>query len=254
MNQKNYIQRKNYFSNRRFVPIYSVSATLKDFRLYHIYSFPGDAIMLDSINGQSTSIFSLMQQSMQSVFNKSDDDGDGMLNKSEFSTFISSLAEKTGAASDTDAIFAEADADGDGLLSETEFETLMSSMPAPPEGAAEEQDTSAMFADTDTDGDGLVSIEEFEAAAPQGPPPPPAGGMMVESDEEDETTTLEDFLASVTADDEATTAVFNYLDTDEDGTVDIDEILAAFSQNVSAMYSLIQDSSSATGSDLDVSA
>jgi Ca2+-binding EF-hand superfamily protein len=254
--------------------------------------------MVNGVGSLGNLFSSYFQQRIETTFNSSDSDSDGKLNKTEFNSFLISLAGQSGtapgidelfASADTDGDgalsltevekahpeppadmkammgfdqamaqnrietdFAKADADGDGVLTETEFETLISNAPTPPDAVeGTEPDTETLFVNADSDSDGYLTLDEVKNAAPQGPPPPMGGGMMAKNDI---AAALADLLSSATGDEETSGTVFNYLDTNQDGVVDIDEILAAFSKNAADMYSMTQQAGTVSGNDLDVSA
>lgn len=139
----------------------------------------------------------------------------------EAQTFLEQLLQAQGAGASgnqpisPDELFARTDANGDGLVSEAEF------VEARPEFASEEQ-AIAKFAAIDSEGDGLVTQEELDASAPADsslsgagaaqaggkpppppPPPPPAAGGASLSE------------------------VFDEMDTNEDGVVELSELIAA---------------------------
>lgn len=116
-------------------------------------------------------------------------------------------------------MFKRVDANGDSSISKDEFSTLSKSG-----GTQGSADTEAMFAQLDSDSDGAISRLESDAAIakagqemqaqgvrPQGPPPgpPPSGGGAADSEESD------------------TTAIFDAMDTNEDGVVSLAEMTAA---------------------------
>jgi hypothetical protein len=76
-------------------------------------------------------------------------------------------------------IFSKTDTDGSGGLDQTEFQTLTDIIS---EATGEDVDVEELFATYDEDGDGVLSEEEataaMEANRPQGPPP---GGLRSET-------------------------------------------------------------------------
>lgn len=127
----------------------------------------------------------------ENLFSKLDVDGNGSIDATELSSFMSYAASASGAASATDssALFGTLDADGDGAISQTEmadgakslFDELRTQLlsgsddteeAAPPEPP----DATAMFAQIDANGDGSIDQSELGTFFEQGPPPPPPGG------------------------------------------------------------------------------
>lgn len=119
------------------------------------------------------------------------------------------------AAPTAEDVFARADGNADGLISEEEF------VSARPDFASEEQ-AAARFAAIDGDSDGVLTQQELrdsgppplpsatseEASAggrPPPPPPPPGGGASLEE-------------------------IYDELDTNEDGVVDITEMMAGLEE------------------------
>jgi Ca2+-binding EF-hand superfamily protein len=212
------------------------------------------------MNVGSTSSSTLLQQLQQSLFSNADADGDGSLSLSEFesvgqnvqgggkttpsgSTDASSLltssalnalialqqhsqAHQTSPSSSTshgrpslDDRFAAADANGDGEISADELKADMAKH-APPgaavAAAANGRDPSAaVLTKLDTDGDGSISKSEFAAMKPHhgghhhGPP------SGVESAD-----------ASTSSSGSGSTS-FDPADTNKDGTVSADELVAS---------------------------
>ena len=94
-------------------------------------------------------------------------------------------------------IYAEMDADGDGSVTEAEF---VAARPAD----ISEEDATALYATIDTEGTGSITEAQFAESMPDGPPP---GGMPPQE-------------AS------STEGAYDALDTNEDGTVSLEEFLA----------------------------
>lgn len=127
---------------------------------------------------------------------------------SEAMSVLMLMASQAGAASASD-VYAEMDADGDGSLTKAEFTS------ARPDGVSEEQ-AAARYASIDTEGTGSITEEQF-AESMSVPPGSPPGGMTSQgsaSEEEEEET-------------------FNALDTNQDGTVSLEEFLAGRPPEVS---------------------
>lgn len=197
-----------------------------------------------SNNSVSSMLNQQMQQARQDMFKKADADDSGGLTLEEFSAAGPTDADgnkidpPAGAAS-VEEMFASLDTDGDGILSQSEMEA---GKPEQPDGSKagfsqnnlmsgemmtelfssfeSEEEVEAFFTAADSDGDGTLTEEELTAAvesmmqetAPSGPPPsgpPPSGPPPSESSDED------------------TNATYDAMDTNEDGTVSLEELLAA---------------------------
>jgi Ca2+-binding EF-hand superfamily protein len=115
--------------------------------------------------------------------------------------------------------FEELDANGDGFLDETEIGTMADKFS---EMTGQAVNASQLISKLDTDGDGQVSEEEFEAGRPEGPPPEmmgkPDGGLAV---------FLQQLLGgSEESEDDDSSDTEDALDTNGDGVVDAEELLA----------------------------
>jgi Ca2+-binding EF-hand superfamily protein len=175
-----------------------------------------------------------MSAMRKQMFSKTDGDQDGKISRTELSDMMKSRAERNGVtktdkAPSLDEIFSTLDSDSDGSLSMTEMEGLKEVMPpkGPPPSKVQKNDggqplsAEELFTTLDADSDGSLSMIEMEGLKevmpPKGPPPgggpggpggpPPAG--VKGSDDSEETSSLED--------------LFDALDTDGDGILDIDE-------------------------------
>ncbi|MBX3737186.1 MAG: EF-hand domain-containing protein [Candidatus Didemnitutus sp.] len=123
-------------------------------------------------------------------------------------------------------MFARLDGDGDGKVTQDEFVTAMEKrLGANASAASDTPDAASVFQKMDSDGDGGIDLGEFKTAmetlrtarhgggGPQGaggPPPPPPPG------ESEESSASEDAQQ-----------VFDAMDTNKDGKVSADELLAA---------------------------
>ncbi len=135
-------------------------------------------------------------------------------------------------------LFTKADKNGDGKVDQSEMASMMAQMISAQvqggqntEGSGQqngpsEEEIAALFAEVDSDGDGMLNLEDFTAfgekmrangnqpaGAPPGPSPagglPPGGGASgTESGEED------------------VAALFNAADTEGDGKVSLEEMIA----------------------------
>lgn len=113
------------------------------------------------------------------------------------------------------SLISDLDTDGDGGLSLTEIGTAF--------GVSDTSEIADAFASLDTDSDGVMSAEEMESGLQaMGPPPggpPPGGG------------------APPTSAEETASTVIDAADTNEDGTVSLDELMAALGEDDSSAVS-----------------
>jgi hypothetical protein len=115
--------------------------------------------MINSINssiGQTMNRPSAaeMKQHKQEMFTQIDTNGDGSIDKAEFSEFGKMMAEKTGQPDKSEEMFAKMDTDGDGLISQAESDAF--EPPPPPEGGK----PPAMSGTQETSSDYLTSLLE----------------------------------------------------------------------------------------------
>lgn len=151
-------------------------------------------------------------------------------------------------------IFSKTDTDGSGGLDQTEFQALADKIS---EATGQEVDVEELFATYDEDGDGVLSQEETDAAMeanrPQGPPPggmmggmggmqggaPPDLSQMVSDADEDEDgsldetefQTLTDIISEATGEDVDVEELFATYDEDGDGVLSEEEATAAMEAN-----------------------
>lgn len=159
-------------------------------------------------NTLSSDVLAAVTQLLQSL-NASNDSS---------STDETTEASSTSAPSASD-MFTKMDTDGDGAVTKEEF------MAARPSDVSEEQ-SSQLYSSIDTESTGSITEEQFTTAmadAPKGPPPsggaggpPPSGGSQSASSSEDSTTT------------------YDALDTNEDGTVSMAELLAGVEEKAAS--------------------
>jgi Ca2+-binding EF-hand superfamily protein len=137
-------------------------------------------------------------------------------------------------------MFAKMDADGNGSVTKDEF------VSSRPDQVSEEQ-AGALFDKMDTSSSGSITKEQFLASLPEGdsaqsaqaagagapPPPPPGGGGGGKAADENETS-------------------FSVYDTDQDGEVSVEELLAEV-QNVASDTASTSDSTDASTTNAQIS-
>ena len=115
--------------------------------------------------------FPSISEMRQNMFNKMDQDGDGLISKTEFQTAAEKRAQKTGQTMDVDEVFAAIDTNQDGSIDKSENDAAMESMKPPPPPPDMMSDLSGLlekiFAAMDTNQDGAVDKTEYEAAMNQ---------------------------------------------------------------------------------------
>ena len=94
---------------------------------------------ISSISGMSNQTGQMnaatMRKMQDDMFNKIDSNGDGGIDKAEFSDLAKKLSEVTGKSLKADDAFSKYDKNGDGTLSKDELGTFMKdNAPAPPKG------------------------------------------------------------------------------------------------------------------------
>ena len=198
--------------------------------------------MVNSINGSSSwANFQMqmnteaMQKHRDEMFNKMDGNGDGGIDKTEFSVLAKKMSANNAASSNSttstgttqsvDDVFATYDTDGDGKLSQDELDAYMkaNAPPPPPQGGlmgalnAQEMQKrkDEMFSKIDADSDGSIDKTEFAALANQ---------MSANNATSSNSTTSTDTTQSV--DD-----IFATYDTDGDGKLSQDELDAYMKAN-----------------------
>ena len=139
--------------------------------------------MINGIGGgcMASLQMSAMQGQMANPFDKVDSNGDGAIDKTEFSAFAVEMSEKTGRSVDVDQEMAEIDTDGDGLVNPEELEAGRPEGPPPgmmvgmkggggmqaPSGMSgpSETESSSSTDPLDTNGDGVVDAEEAKSGS-----------------------------------------------------------------------------------------
>lgn len=167
------------------------------------------------------------------MFTKMDTNGDGSVDKAEFTTFGQQMAGKIGKSNKSEEMFAQIDTDGDGKITQAEHDTFVSQMEAnrpqgPPPGGG--MDPEEMFAEMDANDDGSVDKAEFTAFHEQ------MAAKMNESDKSDETDEM-----------------FSQIDTDGDGKIsqsESDEFAAKMESKMqSVLMNTLSSRSQSTESD-----
>jgi Ca2+-binding EF-hand superfamily protein len=175
---------------------------------------------IGQLNWTSGTTTQAARPSPAEMFTKMDTNGDGSVDKAEFTAFGKQMAAKIGKADKSEEIFAKIDTDGDGKISQTENEAFASQMqamgppPGPPPGGAKSPDE--MFTEMDTDGDGSIDKTEFEAFFQQ---------MENETESTNESNDL-----------------FSQIDTDGDGKISKSESTTFAAKMESEMQSMLTSS------------
>lgn len=198
------------------------------------------------------------------LFSTLDADGDGVITEEEHSTGLAAMHKELAQASAftsmsmgmnsmADQLFTDTDADGDGYISASE---LSSAISAKNEATGGTVDATELFSALDADGDGKISQDEHSAGLASMQQNAPGmggmggmgGGQAAGSDEddydaadtnEDGVVSTEELLASLgigtTSSTSTSTAstLFSTLDTDGDGVISATE----FSQGLSSLSS-----------------
>lgn len=177
-----------------------------------------------SSNSLSYTLLQQAQQAQKQQFQKADTDQSGGLSLSEFTASAPAGSTDTSAL---ETMFTSFDGDSDGNLSESEIETGLAAQKPPSQSllssdtmmqllAGMEEKLTEFFNAADQDGDGSLSESEFTTAfessgasapPPSSPPPAQGGGSGGSSSQSSE--------------------VYDALDTNKDGTVSLDELLAS---------------------------
>ncbi|MDR1613763.1 MAG: EF-hand domain-containing protein [Planctomycetota bacterium] len=162
------------------------------------------------------------------------------INGNSYSSLYSSVAAqpRQRKSSEIEDLYSKADENGDGRIDQSEISSLLAQMKSSQAESGQnsddgdrqfgpsEEEIAAIFAEVDSDGDGFLSLDDFAAfgekmrangnqpsgAPPSGDPPPVGGSLsgsgVAKSDEED------------------IAAIFDAADTDGDGKVSLEELIA----------------------------
>ena len=76
--------------------------------------------------------FPSLSEMRQNMFDRMDQDGNGLISKTEFQTAAAERAKKTGQAMDVDKLFAAIDTNQDGSMDKSENDAAMENMKPPP--------------------------------------------------------------------------------------------------------------------------
>lgn len=159
------------------------------------------------------------------LFTAMDADGDGLVTEEEHASglaamhkdlaqasMLTNMSMGQGMSSLAEALFSETDADGDGNIT---GEELTAAVAAKNEESGGSVDAAELFALMDADGDGLVTAAEHSAgleSLQEGKALPPRGGEA---------------SPSTTSDSDEDATSYDVADTNEDGVVDVAEMLAS---------------------------
>lgn len=145
---------------------------------YNAYSYYGSS----SVNASPPRGKPNFEEMANEVLTSMDSDGNGSIDKAEFSAAAQSMASQSDDNSKLDDIFASLDTDSDGSMSSEELISALKNMkphegmPPPPPGgmppppppnsesaSSQESQSSEVFAALDINEDGVISAEEFQA-------------------------------------------------------------------------------------------
>ena len=170
---------------------------------------------IGQLNWTSGTTATSARPSPAEMFAKMDTNGDGSVDKAEFTAFGKQMAAKMGKADKSEEIFAKIDTDGDGKISQSENDAfvsqMQSAMPPSPNGAGE--NPKDMFAKMDTNGDSYVDKTEFEAFFQQ--------------------------MANKTESTDTSDDLFSQIDTDGDGKISKSESATFAAKMESQMQSML---------------
>jgi Ca2+-binding EF-hand superfamily protein len=170
-----------------------------------------------SSNSLSYSLLQQTQSDQKSLFQKADMNKSGGLSLEEFTASAPTHETDT---SKIETLFTSLDSDSDGNLTESELESGLAQQKPPAPNLLSSDMLSEFFTATDQDGDGALTEEEFvtalennKASAPPPPPAPPLQGGRGGTAPQEESS--------------GASQIYDSLDTNKDGTVSLDELMAA---------------------------
>jgi Ca2+-binding EF-hand superfamily protein len=140
--------------------------------------------------------------SIQEIFNKYDDDHNGLISIDEFRPLVSN-EDPLVSTTNAQALFNELDTDGDGNISVTEFANFATIK------AKYQMNLKQLFDKNDADHNGLISVDEFEP-------------LIVESEPSIDRAQIP--------------AVFKAIDTDGDGNISITEYTRFYESKLVTKY------------------
>jgi Ca2+-binding EF-hand superfamily protein len=117
--------------------------------------------------------FPSLSEMRQKMFDRMDQDGDGLISKTEFQTAAEKRSQKTGQTMDVDQVFAAIDTNQDGSIDKSENDAALEQMHqhhhhhAQGAGGDMSKLLDQIFAAMDTNQDGVVDKTEYEAAMNQ---------------------------------------------------------------------------------------
>lgn len=191
--------------------------------------------MVSSISNTSSymlSVISRMSQSAEQrkndLFGKVDGNGDGSIDKTEFSELAKKLSERSGTSVNAESAFSTYDADGNGTLSAEELDTFMKATAPPPprdgmDAQGMQQRLDDLFGKIDSNNDSSLSKSEFSVFANK---------------------MSEDSGTTVNVD-----SVFSTYDKDGNGTLSESELDAFMKNNAPAPPSHLNSAGSTSGTD-----
>lgn len=155
--------------------------------------------MMSGISGMS-GMMGGMRPDPQQMFNRTDKDGSGGIDSSEFNAMADKIAEDTGIEIDAESLMAEYDGDGDGVLNQDETDAVMQSLrdelgpPPPPAGGGMNQGAGVYGQDGAADESSFSQLLE---------------ALSESEDEEDATGIIQEWMATLQGENES----YNPIDT-----------------------------------------
>ena len=163
------------------------------------------SISSSSSSSLSQMLMQQMQKARAEMFSKADTDASGGLSLSEFTAMGADNPNATQDSKAIQSMFTKLDTDGDGSLTQAELDAG-----APPQqdiGMLSDKVLSALLDILGGDESSEETTETADASAASAPPPPPPPASS----------------------DSSTTEIFDALDTNKDGVVSLDEMMAGLS-------------------------